>query len=84
MLFLVAVLAVTWTPVQAERYPHAGSTMARDPAAGWFHGQPPVINPPTLDILALYGNGPNTYQFVRKNSVYFIHARRLTQLRPVC
>jgi hypothetical protein len=61
-----------WSVPPTGEYPNSGTPMSDGPTALWFHGQPPIMSSLTLDIFAHYGNGLNTYQFVRSNPVNWI------------
>jgi hypothetical protein len=43
--------------------------MVLDPATARYHGQPPPINQPSLNLPTHYGDGLNAYQFVGSNPI---------------
>jgi len=76
---LTGIMAIfAWVPLTcAEMYRQGAPFLPRDASmtgaplnsSQWFHGQAPLINLPTFDLPTHYGNGSNTYQFVRSNPV---------------
>jgi hypothetical protein len=67
-LCVLAILASS-SRTGAERYPMAENFPRRDRERVWYHGQPPVVNVPSLSLPMHYGNGMNTYEFVGSNPI---------------